>query len=79
MGCHGREPDFHILIENTAGAECSLGGSFDQVAELVTLLRAHAPVGVCLDTCHTHVAGYDIVTRRGLRRDDEAGRGNGGV
>ncbi len=58
---------FHILIENTAGAECSLGGSFDQVAELVTLLRAHAPVGVCLDTCHTHVAGYDIVTDEGYR------------
>ncbi len=56
---------FHILIENTAGAECSLGGSFDQVAELVALLRAHAPMGVCLDTCHTHVAGYDIVTAEG--------------
>jgi deoxyribonuclease-4 len=58
---------FHILIENTAGAECSLGGSFDQVAELVALLRAHAPVGVCLDTCHTHVAGYDIVTDEGYK------------
>src|SRR5580658_1346247 len=56
---------FHILIENTAGAEFSLGGSFDQVAELVALLRNHAPVAVCLDTCHTHVAGYDIVTERG--------------
>jgi deoxyribonuclease IV len=56
---------FHILIENTAGAECSLGGSFEQVAELVALLQAHAPVGVCLDTCHTHVSGYDIVTAEG--------------
>ena len=56
---------FTILIENTAGSECSLGGSFDQVAELVGLLRNHAPVGVCLDTCHTHVAGYDIVSEPG--------------
>jgi deoxyribonuclease IV len=56
---------FSILIENTAGAECSLGGSLDQVAELVMLLRNHAPVAVCLDTCHTHVAGYDIVTEEG--------------
>ena len=56
---------FHILIENTAGAECSLGGSFEQVAELVALLRNHAPVGVCLDTCHTHVSGYDLVTPEG--------------
>jgi len=57
--------DFTILIENTAGAECSLGGSFDQVAELVALLRNHAPVAVCLDTCHTHVSGYDIVSESG--------------
>lgn len=56
---------FHILIENTAGAQYSLGGSFEQVAELVELLRACAPVGVCLDTCHTHVAGYDLVTAEG--------------
>ena len=56
---------FHILIENTAGAEFSLGGSFDQVAELVTLLKSCAPVAVCLDTCHTHVAGYDMVTGLG--------------
>jgi deoxyribonuclease IV len=56
---------FCVLIENTAGSECSLGGSFDQVAELVMLLRNHAPVAVCLDTCHTHVAGYDIVSAEG--------------
>ena len=56
---------FHILIENTAGAECSLGGNFEQVAELVEKLKASAPVGVCLDTCHTHVSGYDVVTPEG--------------
>jgi deoxyribonuclease-4 len=56
---------FHILIENTAGSEFSLGGSFEQVAELVERLKPSAPMGVCLDTCHTHVAGYDIVTADG--------------
>jgi deoxyribonuclease-4 len=56
---------FHILIENTAGAEFSLGGSFQQVAELVERLKPTAPVGVCLDTCHSHVAGYDMVTAEG--------------
>jgi deoxyribonuclease-4 len=56
---------FHILIENTAGSEFSLGGSFEQVAELVERLKPSAPVGVCLDTCHTHVAGYDLVTPDG--------------
>lgn len=64
-GLPWQKTGFHILIENTAGSECSLGGSFDQVAELVALLQAHAPVGVCLDTCHTHVSGYDMVTAEG--------------
>lgn len=57
--------DFKILLENTAGAEFSLGGSFEQVAELAEALKSHAPVGVCLDTCHTHVAGYDLVSAEG--------------
>jgi deoxyribonuclease-4 len=56
---------FHILIENTAGAEFSLGGSFEQVAELVERLKHHAPVAVCLDTCHSHVSGYDMVSAEG--------------
>ena len=59
------EDGLRILIENTAGAEFSLGGSFEQVAELVECLKAIAPVGTCLDTCHCHVAGYDLVTRNG--------------
>jgi deoxyribonuclease-4 len=54
--------DFRILIENTAGAEFSLGGKLEQVAELVERLKAHVPVAVCLDTCHVHVAGYDLVS-----------------
>jgi deoxyribonuclease IV len=54
-----------ILIENTAGAEFSLGGSFEQVAALLDKLRAVVPVGACFDTCHCHVAGYDLVTAPG--------------
>lgn len=56
-----------ILIENTAGAEFSLGGSFEQVAEVLQRLEGIVPVGACIDTCHTHVAGYDIVTEEGLK------------
>ncbi len=54
-----------VLIENTAGAEFSLGGSFDQVAQLLAYLRPVCPVGACIDTCHTHVSGYDIVSEAG--------------
>jgi deoxyribonuclease-4 len=55
-----------ILIENTAGAEYSLGGSFDQVGALLEVLRPHVPVAACIDTCHTHVSGYDIVSEEGF-------------
>jgi deoxyribonuclease-4 len=55
-----------ILIENTAGSEFSLGGSFEQVAEVLERLRGLVPVAACIDTCHTHVAGYDIVSKEGL-------------
>jgi deoxyribonuclease IV len=55
-----------ILIENTAGAEFSLGGSFEQVAEVIGRLEGIIPIAACIDTCHTHVAGYDIVSQEGI-------------
>jgi deoxyribonuclease-4 len=55
-----------ILLENTAGSEFSLGGSFEQVAEIIDRLSGIVPVGACIDTCHTHVSGYDIVSEEGL-------------
>ncbi len=57
-----------LLIENTAGAEFSLGGSFDQVAEVLYLLKDVVPVAACIDTCHVHVAGYDFVTPEGMEK-----------
>jgi len=56
-----------VLIENTAGAEFSLGGSFEQVAEVLDRLRGVLPVAACIDTCHVHVAGYDMVSDAGMR------------
>ena len=67
----GDDCDFRVLIENTAGAEFSLGGSFEQVAELVERLRGMVPVGACLDTCHCHVAGYDLVSSEGYEETVE--------
>ncbi len=57
-----------ILIENTAGAEFSLGGSFEQIAVLLEHLKRVVPAAACIDTCHTHVAGYDIVSDEGYER-----------
>ena len=56
---------FEVLIENMPGAEFSLGADFLQVAEMVERLKPCAPVAVCLDTCHTWVAGYDLLSAEG--------------
>jgi len=57
-----------VLIENTAGAEFSLGGSFEHVEQLLDRLRVIVPVAACIDTCHVHVAGYDIVSEKGMEK-----------
>jgi deoxyribonuclease IV len=64
-GLELEKSNLRVLIENTAGSEFSLGGSFDQVAHLLQYLRPVCPVGACIDTCHTHVSGYDIVSEAG--------------
>ena len=64
-GLPWQESKLKILIENAPGAEFSLGSTLEQVAELVERLRECAPVDVCLDTCHMHVAGYDMVSQAG--------------
>jgi deoxyribonuclease-4 len=65
QGLELEKSNLRVLIENTAGAEFSLGGSFDQVGHLLEYLRPVCPVGACIDTCHTHVSGYDIVSAEG--------------
>ena len=65
QGLELEKSNLRVLIENTAGAEFSLGGSFDQVSHLLEYLRPVCPVGACIDTCHTHVSGYDIVSETG--------------
>lgn len=65
QGLDLKKSNLMVLVENTAGAEFSLGGSFEQVAHLLEYLGPVCPVGACIDTCHTHVCGYDIVTSSG--------------
>jgi deoxyribonuclease-4 len=76
QGLDLEKSNLKVLLENTAGAEFSLGGSFDQVAHLLEYLKPVCPAGACIDTCHTHVSGYDIVSENGwqetMRQLDES-------
>jgi len=53
------------VIENTAGQGSNLGFSFDQIARIIDGVSDKTRVGVCVDTCHTFAAGYDLATREG--------------
>ncbi len=51
------------VIENTAGQGSNLGYKFEQLAQIIDKVEDKSRVGVCIDTCHMFVAGYDIRTR----------------
>ena len=48
------------VIENTAGQGSNMGFSFYHLAQIIAQVEDKSRVGVCLDTCHTYSAGYDI-------------------
>lgn len=50
------------VIENTAGQGTNLGYSFEHLARIIEGVEDKSRVGVCLDTCHTFTAGYDMRT-----------------
>lgn len=54
-----------VLLETTAGQGTTLGGTFEDLARLLHLVRHRERVAVCVDTCHMYAAGYDISTAEG--------------
>ncbi|MCU7919409.1 MAG: deoxyribonuclease IV [Candidatus Thiodiazotropha sp. (ex Epidulcina cf. delphinae)] len=55
------------VIENTAGQGSTLGHRFEHLAAIIEGVEDKRRVGVCLDTCHTFVAGYDLRTETACR------------
>ena len=53
-------PNVIAVIENTAGQGSNLGYRFEHLAEIIEQVEDKSRMGVCLDTCHTFSAGYDI-------------------
>lgn len=50
------------VIENTAGQGSNLGFRFEHLAEIIDQVEDKSRVGVCIDTCHSFAAGYDLRT-----------------
>lgn len=55
------------VIENTAGQGTNLGFKFGQIARIISGINDKSRVGVCIDTCHTFAAGYDLSTDMGYQ------------
>jgi deoxyribonuclease-4 len=53
------------VIENTAGQGTNLGWKFEHIARIIEGIDDKSRVGVCIDTCHTLAAGYDLSTEMG--------------
>ena len=61
----GTGGDVTVLLETTAGQGTCLGGSFEELARLLELLRYPHRAAVCVDTCHIFAAGYDFRSPEG--------------
>lgn len=72
-----RTPDVatRLLFETTVGSGTNLGGTFEDIRDVLAAVDRPDRTGVCMDTCHIFSAGYDIRTRaayeESMRRFDE--------
>ena len=55
------ELDITVLLETMAGKGSEVGRTFEELREIIDRTECEDKLGVCLDTCHVHDAGYDIV------------------
>ncbi|MBA4717615.1 MAG: deoxyribonuclease IV [Nitrosopumilus sp.] len=63
--------DVMILLENTAGQKNSVGSEFKQLGEIFNQLKPAKKFGVCFDTCHAFVSGYDLRTEEKVKETFE--------
>ncbi|MFC5531634.1 deoxyribonuclease IV [Cohnella yongneupensis] len=56
-----KETDVNIALETMAGKGTEIGRSFEELAQIIERVRDNDRLTVCMDTCHIHDAGYDVV------------------
>lgn len=56
------------VVETTAGQGSNLGYDFAQIAHIINGVKDKSRIGVCVDTCHTYSAGYDLATAEGYEQ-----------
>ncbi len=53
--------DLYVCLETMAGDGSKVGNSFEEIAEIISMVKHNDRLGVCADTCHLYSYGYDIV------------------
>ena len=61
---HTPDSDVTIALETMAGKGSEVGRTFEELRDIIDRIKVTERVGVCLDTCHIHDAGYDIINRQ---------------
>ncbi len=56
------------VLESTAGQGSNLGWRFEHLAAIIDKVEDKSRIGVCVDTCHTHSAGYDLASEDGYKK-----------
>lgn len=56
------------VLESTAGQGTNLGWKFEHLAHIIDKVEDKSRIGVCIDTCHTHSAGYDLASEEGYAK-----------
>jgi len=67
-----KDSNVKLVIENTAGQGSNLGYKFEHLGHIIDKIEDKSRVGICLDTCHTFTAGYDLRTREAYDETMEA-------
>ncbi|WP_319370715.1 deoxyribonuclease IV [uncultured Ilyobacter sp.] len=60
-----------VILENTAGQGSNLGNRFEDLAYIIEKINDKSRIGVCLDTCHTLAAGYELKDKEGYEKTME--------
>ncbi len=76
--CFDGSQELTLLLESTAGQGSVVGWDFAELGFIIDEVKGRVPLGVCIDTCHSFSAGYDIRDKKGWDKtlkefDDEVG------
>ena len=65
---HKKVSNIVVVLETTAGQGSNMGSRFEEIAEIINLVEDKSRIGVCIDTCHTLAAGYELKDEEGYEK-----------